>query len=156
MAEFYVSNRDVIKNLAINTGTSQAPVYTNLCTTSELTLNQEMESKDFYVFCDAIQRSVLTGVSMTLEGTVKIDINNTAIQNILGKVGTLITAGTISQFNNILVKFDLLTGVSGGVLTYSTYICNAKLELEGLGGSAENEGECAFTLTINGTGTLSA
>lgn len=156
MAEFYVSNRDIIKNFSINTGTSQAPTYTKLCTTSELTLNQSMESKDFYVFCDAIQRSVLTGVSMTLEGTIKIDINNVAIQNILGKVSTLITTGEISQFNNILVKFDLLTGVAGGVLTYSTYICNAKLELEGLGGSAENEGECAFTLTINGTGTLSA
>ena len=154
--EFYVSNRDVIKNLAINTGTSQSPTYTTMCTTSELTLNQEMESKDFYVFCDAIQRSVLTGVSMTLEGTVKIDINNVAIQNVLGKVSTLITTGEISQFNNLQVKFDLLTGVAGGTLSYTTYYCNAKLTLEGLGGSAEGEGEFAFTLTINGTGTLSA
>lgn len=154
--EFYVTNRDVIKNLAINTGTSQSPTYTTMCTTSELTLSQDFEEKDWYVFCDAIQRSIITGVSMTLEGTVKLDINNVAIQNILGKVSTLITTGEISQFNNIQVKFDLLTGVAGGVLTYSTYICNAKLTLESLGGNAEDEGEFAFTMTINGTGTLSA
>ena len=72
--EFYVTNRDVIKNLKINTGTSNAPTYTALCTTSELTLNQDFEEKDWYVFCDAIQRSIITGASMSLEGTVKIDI----------------------------------------------------------------------------------
>ena len=110
--EFYVTNRDVIKNLKINTGTSQNPTYTALCTTSELTLSQDFEEKDWYVFCDAIQRSIITGVSMSLEGTVKIDINNTAIQTVLGKVHTLLSAGTISQFNNLSVKFDLLTGVN--------------------------------------------
>lgn len=154
--EFYVTNRDVIKNLAINTGTSAIPVYTKLCTTSELTLNQDFEEKDWYVFCDAIQRSIITGVSMTLEGTVKIDINNTAITNVLGKVHTLISSGEISQFNNLQVKFDLLTGVAGAVLTYTTYICNVKLTLDSLGGSAEDEGEFEFTMTINGTGTVSA
>lgn len=154
--EFYVTNRDVIKNLAINTGTSAVPVYTKLCTTSELTLNQDFEEKDWYVFCDAIQRSIITGVSMTLEGTVKIDINNTAITNVLGKVHTLISSGEISQFNNLQVKFDLLTGVNNAVLTYTTYICNVKLTLDSLGGSAEDEGEFEFTMTINGTGTVSA
>ena len=154
--EFYVTNRDVIKNLSLNTGTSAQPVYTKLCTTSELTLSQDFEEKDWYVFCDAIQRSIITGVAMTLEGTVKIDINNTAITNVLGKVHTLISSGEISQFNNLQVKFDLLTGVSGAVLTYTTYICNVKLTLESLGGSAEDEGEFSFTMTLNGTGTVSA
>lgn len=153
MNEFYVTNRDVIKGLKINTGTSSAPTYTDLCTTSELTLSQDFEEKDWYVFCDAIQRSIITGVSMTLEGTVKIDINNTAIQSVLGKVHTLLTAGTISQFNNLQVKFDLLTGVNNAVLEYTTYTANVKLTLEGLGGVAEDEGEFGFTMTLNGTAT---
>lgn len=151
--EFYVTNRDVIKGLKINTGTTETPVYTDLCTTSELTLSQDFEEKDWYVFCDAIQRSIITGVSMTLEGTVKIDINNTAIQSVLGKVHTLLTAGTISQFNNLQVKFDLLTGVNNAVLEYTTYTANVKLTLEGLGGAAEDEGEFGFTMTLNGTAT---
>lgn len=154
--EFYVTNRDVIKNLKLNTGTSSTPVYTALCTTSELTLSQDFEEKDWYVFCDAIQRSIITGVSMTLEGTVKIDINNSAIQNILGKVHTLLSTGAISQFNNLQVQFDLLTGVNNAVLEYTTYTANVKLTLESLGGSAEDEGEFAFTMTINGTAEASA
>lgn len=154
--EFYVTNRDVIKNLKINTGTSQNPTYTALCTTSELTLSQDFEEKDWYVFCDAIQRSIITGVSMSLEGTVKIDINNTAIQTVLGKVHTLLSAGTISQFNNLQVRFDLLTGVNNAVLTYTTYTANVKMTLESLGGSAEDEGEFGFTMTINGTAEASA
>ena len=151
--EFYVTNRDVIKNLKINTGTSSTPTFTDLCTTSELTLNQDFEEKDWYVFCDAIQRSIITGISMSLEGTVKIDINNTAIQSVLGKVHTLLSAGTISQFNNLQVKFDLLTGVNNAVLEYTTYTANVKMTLESLGGSAEDEGEFGFTMTINGTAT---
>lgn len=156
MSEFYVTNRDVIKNLKINTGTSSTPTYTGLCTTSELTLNQDFEEKDWYVFCDAIQRSIITGVSMSLEGTVKIDINNTAIQSVLGKIHTLLTAGTISQFNNLQVQFDLLTGVNNAVLEYTTYTANVKMTLESLGGSAEDEGEFGFTMTINGTAEASA
>lgn len=151
--EFYVTNRDVIKNLQINTSTTSTPSYTNLCTTSELTLNQDFEEKDWYVFCDALQRSIITGVAMTLEGTIKIDINNTAIQNILGKVHTLLAEGEISQFNNLSVKFDLLTGVNNAVLEYTTYTCNVKMTLESLGGAAEDEGEFDFTMTINGKGT---
>ena len=156
MNEFYITNRDLIKNLKLNTGTSSTPTFTTLCTTSELSLNQEFEEKDWYVFCDAIQRSIITGVSMTLEGTIKLDINNTAIQNILGKVHTLLSAGTISQFNNLQVQFDLLTGVNNAVLTYTTYTADVRLELEGLGGSAEDEGEFGFTMTINGTAEASA
>ena len=156
MNEFYVTNRDVIKNLALNTGTTAEPTFTKMCTTSELTLNQDFEEKDWYVFCDALQRSIITGVAMTLEGTVKIDINNVAIQNVLGKVHTLLEEGEISQFNNLQVQFDLLTGVSGAVLEYTTYTVNTKLTLESLGGSAEDEGEFSFTMTINGKGTVSA
>lgn len=153
MNEFYVTNRDVIKNLAINTGTSANPTFTNLCTASELTLNEDFSTKDWYVFCDAIQRSIITGVAMSIEGTIKLDINNKAIEKILGNIHTLIASGTISQFNNILAKFDLLTKVNDGVLEYTTYQVNTKLTLDSLGGSAEDEGSFDITMTINGTGT---
>ena len=151
MNEFYVTNRDVIKDLALNTGTTSNPVYTNMCTASEITLNQSFEEKDWYVYCDAIKRSIITGVSVSLEGTMKIDINNVAIQNVLGKVHTLLEEGTISQFNNLQVRFKLLTGVNNAVLEYTTYDVNVKLTLESLGGSAEDEGSFDFTMTINGT-----
>lgn len=153
MNEFYVTNRDVIKGLAINTGTSANPTFTTLCTASEITLNQDFEEKDWYVFCDAIKRSIITGVSVSLEGTIKMDINNGAIQKVIGDIHTLISEGTISQFNNILVKFDLLTGVNNAVLEYTTYQVNVKLTLESIGGAAEDEGSFDFKMTINGTGT---
>lgn len=156
MSEFFVTNRDVIKNFAINTGTSQAPVFTNMCTSSELTLGTEFTTQDFFVFCDAIRRSIKTGVALTIEGTVKIDMNNAAVVKVLGNLHTLITSGEISQFNNVLVKFDLLTNVAGGVLTYTTYIVSTNFSLESLGGAAEDVGEFSMSLTINGTGTVSA
>jgi hypothetical protein len=151
--EFYVNNRDVIKDLQINTGTSSSPTWTNLCTASEITLNQDFEEKDWYVFCDAIKRSIITGVSVSLSGTIKIDINNVAIQTILGDVHTLLASGEIAQFNNIGARFKLLTGVENSVLEYTTYEVNVKLALEGLGGAAEDEGSFDFTMTVNGTGT---
>jgi hypothetical protein len=151
--EFYVNNRDVIKDLQINTGTSSSPTWTNLCTASEITLNQDFEEKDWYVFCDAIKRSIITGVSVSLSGTIKIDINNVAIQTILGDVHTLLASGEIAQFNNIGARFKLLTGVNNSVLEYTTYEVNVKLALEGLGGAAEDEGSFDFTMTVNGTGT---
>ena len=156
MNEFYITNRDLITNFSLNTGTTAVPVWTKLCSTSELTLNQSFETKSWSVFCDALTRSINTGVEMTLEGTIKIDANNTAITNVLGKVHTLLSSGTISQFNNLQVKFDLLTNVNNSVLTYTTYICNVRLSLEGIGGSAEDEGSFDFTMTINGKGTVSA
>lgn len=156
MNEYFVTNRDVIKNFAINTGTTNAPVYTNMCTSSELTLNSSFTQQDFFVFCDAIQRSIKTGVAMTIEGSVKIDMNNAAIRKVLGYVHTLITTGTISQFNNVLAKFDLLTGVNGGVLEYTTYYVSTNFSLESLGGAAEGVGEFSMSLTINGTGQVSA
>lgn len=153
MNEFYINNRDVIKNLALNTGTSQNPSFTTICTASEITLNQDFSQKDFYVFCDAVQRSVMTGVAMSLSGTIKIDVNNTAIQTILGDVHTLVASGEIAQFNNQLVRFELLTGVNSGVLEYTKYQVNVMLKLESLGGAAEDEGSFGFTMVINGTGT---
>lgn len=154
--EYFVTNRDVIRNFSINTGTSQVPVYTKMCTSSELALNTDFTTQDFFVFCDAIQRSLKTGVAFTLEGTVKIDMNNAAVTKVLGDIHTLITSGTISQFNNQKVKFDLLTGVSSGVLTYTTYIADVSYSLESLGGAAEDVGEFAISMVINGTATVSA
>lgn len=151
--EFYVTNRDVIKNLRINTGTSANPVWTLLCTTSELSLNTSFNEKNWYVFCDAIERSINTGVAMTLEGTIKIDINSQAVRTVIGDIHTLLSSGEISQFNNVGVKFDLLSGVTANVLEYTTYQANTKLTLESIGGSAEDEGEFSFTMTINGTAT---
>lgn len=151
--EYYVTNRDIIKNFKINTGTSGSPTYTPLCTTSELTLDTSFDTAEWYTYCDAIQRSIITGVAMSISGTIKIDVNNTAITSLLAKVHTLIANGTISQFNNILAQFDLLTGVQGGVLEYTTYTVNTRLTLESLGGSAESEGEFDFTMTINGSAT---
>lgn len=151
--EYYVTNRDIIKNFKINTGTSGSPTYTPLCTTSELTLDTSFDTAEWYTYCDAIQRSIITGVAMSISGTIKIDVNNTAITTLISKVHTLIANGTISQFNNILAQFDLLTGVQGGVLEYTTYTVNTRLTLESLGGSAESEGEFDFTMTINGSAT---
>ena len=141
---------------SINTGTSQAPVYTKMCTSSELVLNTDFTTQDFFVFCDAIQRSLKTGVAFTLEGTVKIDMNNAAVTKVLGDIHTLITSGTISQFNNQKVKFDLLTNVNQGTLTYTTYIADVSYSLESLGGAAEDVGEFAISMVINGTATVSA
>lgn len=156
MNEYFLPNRDLIKNFAINTGTSANPVYTNLCSSSELALNTDFTEQTFMVFCDSLQRAVKTGVAMSIDGTIKIDANNTAIEKVLGDVHTLITSGTISQFNNVLAKFDLLTKVTGGVLTYTTYIVSTSFSLESLGGPAEDVAEFSITLTINGTGQVSA
>ena len=153
MNEYYVTNRDVIKNFAFNTGTSANPVFTSMCTATELSLSTDFNDQTWYVFCDAIQRSIKTGVALTIDGTIKIDINNTAIQKVLGDVKSLIKTGAISQFNNQLVQFELLTGVSSSVLTYTKFQVSVSYSLESLGGSAEDVGEFAISMTINGTGT---
>ncbi len=153
---WFVNNREVIRNLAVNTGTTQNPTFTKMCTTSELTLNVDNEVKDFYVFCDAIKRSLITGTSLQLSATVKIDISNTAIQTMLGNVHTLIEDGTIAQLNNVLVQFELLEDATGGVLTYVKYQVPVIMNITELGGAAEDEGEFAVELTFNGTGTVVA
>lgn len=45
--EWYINNRELIKNLAINTGTTDSPTYTNICTTSEIGVETELEEKIF-------------------------------------------------------------------------------------------------------------
>lgn len=152
--EFYLSNRDLIKGLSLNTGTSSVPVFTEMCTTTEVTFNTELEQQDFYVFCDAIQRSIITGVAMSIETTVKLDINNAAIQELIGKIHTLLKNGTIAQFNNQLVQFELLSGVQEGVLEYTKYKVPCVLNFGELGGSAEDASEFSLTIVINGKGEV--
>lgn len=152
--EYFINNRDFIKNLAPNTGTTSAPVFTPMCTASELTFNTDFEEKTFYVFCDAIQRALKTGVALTIEGTVKIDMNNAAITSLLGDIHTLIATGEIAQFNNQLMQFELLTGVENAVLEYTKYQVPVSFSLSDLGGAAEDEGEFGITINIIGKGTV--
>lgn len=150
---WFINNRELVKNLAINTGTTQNPVYTKICTTSEVGVETELEEKDFYVFCDALQRKVITGASCTLTGTLKLDVNNTGDIAILDKVHTLIGDGEVSQFTNVGIQFDLLSGATGGVLEYTTYQANVSLNISDLGGAAEDESEFSFEMTLIGTAT---
>lgn len=152
--EWYVNNREVIKNLSLNTGTSETPVFTSMCTTSEVGLTTDFEQQDWYVFCDAIQRSLITGVAMSIETTVKIDMNNTAITGILGDIHALIKNGSVAQFNNQLVQFELLTGIEQNALTYTKYKVPAILNFSDLGGAAEDSGEFTLTIVINGKGEV--
>ena len=152
--EFYMSNRDLIKGLSLNTGTSSVPVFTEMCTTTEVTFNTELEQQDFYVFCDAIQRSIITGASISIDTTVKIDMNNASIVKILGDIHTLIKDGTVAQFNNQLVQFELLTGVQEGALTYTKYKVPCTLNFSDLGGAAEDSGEFALTIVVTGKGEV--
>lgn len=153
---WFISNRDLIKNLAVNTGTSLSPVYTTICTASEIAIDTDLEEKDFYVFCDSLQRKIVTGASVVLSGTIKLDVNNTGVLDLLGDIHSLISAGTISQFNNKQIKFDLLTGVENSVLEYTTYTANATLSLSDLGGNAEDESEFGFEMTLIGTATVAS
>lgn len=151
--EWYISNRELIKNLAINTGTTLNPTYTTICTTSEIGVNTDFEEKDFYVFCDALQRKVITGASVTLSGTLKLDINNAGDIAILDRVHTLIGDGEISQFSSIEIQFDLLSGVNGSTLEYTTYQAQATLNVSDLGGAAEDESEFSFEMQLIGKAT---
>lgn len=153
---WFISNRDLIKNLAVNTGTSNNPTYTTICTASEIAIDTDLEEKDFYVFCDSLQRKIVTGASVVLSGTIKLDVNNTGVLDLLGDIHSLISAGTISQFNNKMIKFDLLTGVDNNVLEYTTYTANATISLSDLGGSAEDESEFGFEMTLIGTATVAS
>lgn len=152
--EWYVNNREVIKSLALNTGTSSTPTFTNMCTTTEVGVTTDFEQQDWYVFCDAIQRSLITGVAISIETTVKIDMNNEAIKSVLGNLHTLITNGSVAQYNNQEIQFELLTGVENNALTYTKYKVPAVLNFSDLGGAAEDSGEFALTIVINGKGTV--
>lgn len=151
---YFINNREFIKNLAINTGTTETPVFTTICTTSEINIDVDLETKDFYVFCDALQRRITTGAAMGLSGTLKIDVNNAGVTGLLDNIHTLLADGEIAQFNNQLIKFDLLTGINNGVLEYTTYQVPTNLTLSDLGGPAEDEGEFSFEMPFNGKGTV--
>ena len=153
MAEVYIPNRDLIKNLKWNTGTTSNPTYTNICTTSEVGIDIDLETKDWYVFCDALQRKLVTGGSVTLSGTVKLDVNNEAEMDMLGTIHTMIASGTIAQFNNKSIKFDLLSAYTSDTLTYTTYTANVNVSFSDLGGAAEDEAEFSFEMTLIGTAT---
>lgn len=151
---YFVNNREVIKNISFNTGTSSTAEWTPICTTSEVELTTDFETKDFYVFCDAIKRQLITGAGVSIDTTVKLDINNAAIQDIIAKVHTLIVDGEIAQFNNVEVQFELLETVTSNVLTYKKYKANATLNFSDLGGAAEDEGEFALEIMINGKASV--
>lgn len=151
--EWYINNRELIKNLAINTGTSGSPEYTPICTTSEISINTDFEEKDFYVFCDVLQRKIITGASVMLSGTLKLDVNNNGDLAFLDKVHTLIGDGEVSQFSNVGIQFDLLSNTSGGTLEYTTYQANVSLNLSDLGGAAEDESEFSFEMQLIGKAT---
>lgn len=151
--EWYITNRDFIKDLAFNTGTTSTPVFTESCTSTEVSLETEFDQEDFYVFCDAIQRHLLTGGAITLTGTLKLDVNNTGDLALLNKIHTFITSGTISQFND-KIQFELLSGVTSNTLTYTKYQASAIIKLSGLGGAAEDVTEFSYEILINGTATV--
>lgn len=155
MAEVYIPNRDLIKNLKWNTGTTSNPTYTNVCTTSEVGIDIDLETKDWYTFCDALQRKLVTGGSVTLSGTIKLDVNNAAEMDMLGTIHTMIASGTIAQFNNKSIQFDLLSAYTSDTLTYTTYTANVNVSFSDLGGAAEDEAEFSFEMTLIGTATTS-
>ena len=81
-------------------------------------------------------------------------MNNTAITGILGNIHALIKNGSVAQFNNQLVQFELLTGVEQNALTYTKYKVPAVLNFSDLGGAAEDSGEFTLTIVINGKGEV--
>lgn len=150
---YYTNNRQVIKSLKLNTGTESSPTYTDLCCASERTLNLSLDSQDFSVFCDALKRHVTTGADVNIATTLKLDADNAAMIALLGNVHDLIANGTIAQFNNLMIQFELLSGYSSSALTYTTYNALANLTIESIGGAAEDVTEVSATFTLNGTAT---
>ena len=151
---FFTNNRQVIKGLALNIGTSAVPEYIEVCTTTEINFGTEFTQQDFFTFCDAIQRSLITGVAISIETTVKLDINNKGIQKLISMIHTLLKDGDIAQFNNQTVQFELLTGVEAGALTYTKYAVPCVLNFSELGGASEDASEFGLTIVINGKGTV--
>ncbi len=152
---FFVSNREVIKDFGINTGTADVPSYTTICSMSSMDLGLDLNEETFYVFCDALRRAVITGASLTINANVKIDMDNSAIVQLLGDVKTLLTSGTVTQFNNVLCSLKLLTSLTSGVLTYTTInALPTNIKLTSLGGDAEGVGEFDLEVSVIGTGTI--
>lgn len=153
MNNWFINNREFIKGLAFNTGTSSNPTFTEACTSSEISLDTDWEEKTFYVWCDAIQRTILTGGTLTISGTMKLDLNNTANLTLLSKIHSFITNGEISQFRD-LIQFELLSGVSSSTMTYTKYQAPVVIKLSDLGGNAEDEAEFSYEISLQGKGTV--
>lgn len=149
----FINNRQFIKDLGINTSATSTPSYTTMCTASEINLNTDLETQDFYVFCDAIQRHLTTGLNIVLNTTMKTDVENAGILAILDKVHSAITNGTVTQFNNVEIQFSVLSGYSNGAFEYTQYTANATMTVSDLGGSAEDVSEFAVEFQLNGTAT---
>ena len=153
--EWFITNRELVKNLKFNTGTTANPTYSAACTSTEISLETDLEEQNWYVFCDAIQRSLITGASVKLTGTLKLDVNNTADIALLTKIHTLLASGTVSQFTD-KVQFDLLSSVSTNTLVYTTYQADAIIKLSDLGGAAEDVSEFGYEISIQGTATVAS
>lgn len=153
MPNYFVNNRQVIKELAINTGTTAAPVYSNLCVSSEIGIVTDLETQDFYVFCDALKRYITTGADVGFTATVKLDIQSAGVQGILSKVHTLIASGEVSQFSNVMIQFQLLSGINNDTLEYTTYTATANMTVSDLGGAAEDASEFSVEFKLNGPAT---
>lgn len=150
MAEYFTNNRQLIKDLKINTGSTGTPTWSSLCCASEMTLNMDVNSDDFYVWCDAVQRHIQSGMALTLETTLKVDAENEGIQSILTKIQTAMTSGSLVTLDNVQIKFDVLKSYATNTLTYETYTATATMVVEALGGSAEDSAEIGVTFNING------
>lgn len=150
---FFANNRQLISELSINTGTTSNPIYSNLCCSSEIGLTTDIEEEDFYVFCDSLKRYVTTGADVGFTATVKLDVQNDAVQEVLSKVHALIKDGTVNQFSNVMIKFSLLSGISGDTLEYTTYTAQANMMVSDLGGAAEEVSEFSIELKLNGKAT---
>ena len=85
-----------------------------------------------------------------------MDVQSAGVREILSKVHTLISTGAVSQFSNVMIQFQLLTGISGDTLTYETYTATANMTVSDLGGSAEDASEFSIELKLNGKATASA
>lgn len=150
----FINNRQLIKDLGINTSSTSTPNYSNVCCASEIGLNTDVETQDFYVFCDAIQRHLTTGLNIVLNTTIKVDVENAGVLALLAKVHTAIKDGTVTQFNNVQIQFSVLSGYSNGAFEYTTYQANANMTLSDLGGAAEDVSEFAVEFQLNGTATV--
>lgn len=150
----FINNRQLIKDLGINTSSTSTPNYSNVCCASEIGLNTDVETQDFYVFCDAIQRHLTTGLNIVLNTTIKVDVENAGVLALLAKVHTAIKDGTVTQFNNVQIQFSVLSGYSNGAFEYTTYSANANMTLSDLGGAAEDVSEFAVEFQLNGTATV--
>lgn len=149
----FINNRQFIKDLGINTSSTSTPSYTNVCVASEIALNTDLEMQDFYVFCDAIQRHLATGLNVVLSTTFKSDVENAGIIAILDKVHSAITNGTVTQFNNVDIQFSVISGYSNGAFEYTQYTANATMTVSDLGGAAEDVSEFSVEFQLNGKAT---